>query len=52
MGKSRNVKEDTRMRIAKSSGFNMTFDLDMYLGIPLNYKKVTKYTFQNMIKKI
>ena len=49
---SSNVKEENGKRIVESSGFNMTLNLGMYVGMPVNHKRVSKHTFQHVIKKV
>ena len=47
-----NVMAKDRKQIAKRDSFSITANLGMYLEIPILHKRVTKDTFQHVIKKV
>ena len=49
---SHNVKLELMAKITTKSGFNLTNDLVIYLGIPLVHKKVTKNMYNFLVNKV
>ncbi|ONK68085.1 uncharacterized protein A4U43_C05F7270 [Asparagus officinalis] len=49
---SPNVETDLAQRIQWESGFSVTSDLGVYLGMPLLHKKIDKHTFDPLLQKI
>lgn len=48
---SHNILVDLRQEISNLSGFKQTFDLGMYLGIPLVHKKISKSMLDHIIHR-